>query len=163
MVQNRTMVPMMKDAVKETQNIYLNLKEDNPNSNSKILYKKWESVPITWPYTWSTGISKYPIDWPECRSQARTRFAPASVIKLATSLAAMDSRPWVYKKKNRKSLWVLLDEKTMKSDQWQVWHLILLYLSLHYPHLTISSGVAKVGDHSSYSFCWSPSTCVDHN
>lgn len=39
-------------------------------------------------------MSKYPTDWPEWRSQASTRSAPASVIRLATSLAAMDSRPW---------------------------------------------------------------------
>lgn len=53
-------------------------------------------TPLTCPYTWSTGISKYPMDCPECRSHASTRFAPASVIRFATSLAAMDSRPWVY-------------------------------------------------------------------
>ncbi len=40
-------------------------------------------------------MSKYPIDWPECKSHIRTRWAPASVIKLATSFAAIDSRPCV--------------------------------------------------------------------
>jgi len=33
------------------------------------------------------------MDCPEWRSQASTRFAPASVIKFATSFAAIDSRP----------------------------------------------------------------------
>ena len=45
------------------------------------------------PYTWSTGMSKYPTHCPLCRSMASTRSAPASVMMLALSLAAMASRP----------------------------------------------------------------------
>mmetsp|Transcript_13665 Transcript_13665/g.38485 ORF Transcript_13665/g.38485 Transcript_13665/m.38485 type:complete len:288 (-) Transcript_13665:535-1398(-) len=45
------------------------------------------------PNTWSTGMSKYPTHCRLCKSSARTLSAPASVSKLATSLAVMASLP----------------------------------------------------------------------
>ena len=42
---------------------------------------------------WSTGTSKNPWIWPECRSTLTTRFTPAVISMSATSLAVIGSRP----------------------------------------------------------------------
>ncbi len=43
-------------------------------------------------YRLSTGMSKKPWIWPACRSRVSTRLAPASVMRLATSLALIGVR-----------------------------------------------------------------------
>ena len=52
---------------------------------------KW-STKMGEPSRLSTGMSKKPWIWLACRSMVSTRSAPASAIRLATSLAEMGSR-----------------------------------------------------------------------